>query len=53
MNFTNPQYLISAEALAAKLGQPQLRIFDVAVHLIPDAKVGYRAESGQKTYDQA
>lgn len=50
MAFTHPQYLISPEALGAKLGNDKLRLFDVAIHLVPNPKGGYKAESGQQTY---
>lgn len=52
MAFTHPEYLISPEDLAAKLGNDDLRLFDVAIHLVPNPKGGYKAESGQKTYDE-
>ena len=53
MTFTNPEYLISPKQLSAKLGTENLRVFDVAVHLKPNPKGGYKAESGQKTYEDA
>ncbi|MBT4492636.1 MAG: sulfurtransferase [Gammaproteobacteria bacterium] len=52
MTFAHPEYLISAEELSAKLESENLRIFDCAVHLIPNPKGGYQAESGQGTYDE-
>ena len=52
MSYVHPEYLIEPEALAAKLEQPELRIFDATVHLVP-AERGYRAESGKADYDQA
>ncbi len=41
--------LIEANELARRLDEPDLRIFDCAVHLKP-AKTGYRAESGLEGY---
>ncbi len=52
MAFAHPEYLISPEALSAKLGDANLRVYDVAIHLVPNPKGGYKAESGQKTYDE-
>jgi thiosulfate/3-mercaptopyruvate sulfurtransferase len=51
VTFTHPEYLISPAALAEKLGNDDLRIFDAAIHLVPNPKGGYKAESGQQTYD--
>lgn len=51
MTFTHPEYLISPEALAAKLENNNLRLFDVAIHLIPNPKGGFKAEAGQKAYN--
>ncbi len=53
MAFSHPEYLISPTALAAKLGNDNLRVFDVAIHLVPNPKGGYKAEGGKKTYDAA
>ena len=52
VNYVHPEYLIEPAALAAKLEQPDLRVFDATVHLVP-AERGYRAESGKADYDQA
>lgn len=53
MTFTHPEYLISPEALSAKLTNANLRLFDVAIHLAPNPKGGYLAEAGQNTYNKA
>ena len=45
--YTNPEYLVTAQELAANLDAPNLRIFDATVFLQPaPSGVGYRAESG-------
>lgn len=45
--------LVSAEWLAANLGDPGLRIFDVTVHLRPSTPGPYRVESGRADYEAA
>lgn len=42
-------YLIEADELKKRLGDPNLRIYDTAVFLTP-AKTGYRADSGKPGY---
>ncbi|MEM1436196.1 MAG: rhodanese-like domain-containing protein, partial [Pseudomonadota bacterium] len=51
MDYVHPEYLIEPAALAAKLEEPGLRVFDATVHLVP-AERGYRAESGKADYDE-
>lgn len=51
MSYANSEYLIEAEALAASLDEPDLKIFDATVHLVP-AETGYRAESGLADYER-
>ncbi|MEQ9144437.1 MAG: sulfurtransferase [Parvibaculaceae bacterium] len=53
MSFAHPEYLISAEALAEKLGNDNLRLFDVAIYLKPNPKGGFMAEGGRSAYDKA
>lgn len=53
MSFAHPEYLLSTDELSEKLGNDNLRVFDVAIHLKPNPKGGYLAESGQETYDTA
>ncbi len=53
MVFTHPEYLITPAALSAKSGSENLRVFDVAVHLVPNSSGGYMAESGLETYNEA
>jgi len=52
MHFVNPDYLIEPKELADLLGQPNVRIFDATVSLVP-AATGYRAESGLARYREA
>lgn len=49
MSYAKPDILIEPEVLAGSLGEPDLKIFDVTVHLVP-AERGYRAESGLEDY---
>ena len=53
MPFTHPEYLLTPAVLAQKLDNPDLRVFDAAVHLSPNPKGGYQAVSGLATYFQA
>ena len=47
MSYAHPDYLVSAQELAANIGAPNLRIFDATVFLTPaPSGVGYQAESG-------
>lgn len=52
MKFANQQLLIEPAELAGLLGQPDLRVFDATVSLVP-AATGYRAESGLERYREA
>ncbi len=47
------QHLVSTEWLAAHLDEPDLRIFDTTVHLLPATRGPYRIESGRADYDKA
>ncbi len=53
MSFARPEYLISAEELAKKLGNDNLRLFDVSFYLKPNPKGGMIPSSGQPEYDEA
>jgi thiosulfate/3-mercaptopyruvate sulfurtransferase len=50
MSFANPQYLVETDWLAARIGDPALRVLECTVFLHPDAEHGYRAESGRATW---
>lgn len=49
MNYAKPELLVEANELAAMLEDPDLRILDATVFLLP-AENGYRAESGREKY---
>ena len=51
MSYAKAEYLIEADTLAASLGDPNLKVFDATVHLVP-AEKGYRAESGLADYEK-
>ena len=38
--FAHPEFLVESEWLAAHLGDPDLRIFDCTIHLIPNPEIG-------------
>jgi len=51
--FAHPEFLIETAALAAGLGDPDLRVFDCTVHLIPNAdNVGYVAKPGIEDFEK-
>ncbi|MEM7080719.1 MAG: sulfurtransferase [Pseudomonadota bacterium] len=50
MEYANPNLLISTEQLAATLEDPQLRMFDTAVHLRPQPGGTYEMISGREDY---
>lgn len=52
MTYQNPQFLVEAAQLESMLDDPNLRVLDATVFLVP-AKQGYRAESGLEKYQEA
>jgi len=44
------RYLISADALAARLGEPSLKILDATTHLRPTPEGGYTSQPGDEAY---
>lgn len=52
MGFAHPEYLISPHALADKLDNDDLRLFDVSFYLKPNPKGGMIPMSGQAVYDK-
>ncbi len=52
MGFAHPEYLISADELAGKLGNDNLRLFDVSFYLKPNPKGGMIPSSGQAVYEK-
>ena len=53
MPYAHPEYLVTAQELAANLDAPNLRIFDATVFLQPaPSGVGYQAESGSARFQR-
>jgi thiosulfate/3-mercaptopyruvate sulfurtransferase len=50
--FVHPEYLIETEALAARLGDPGLRVFDCTIHLIPKPDIGYTVKPGREDFEK-
>jgi thiosulfate/3-mercaptopyruvate sulfurtransferase len=50
--FVHPEFLVETEWLAAHLGDVDLRIFDSAVHLIPNPDIGYTAKPGREDFER-
>ncbi|MEJ2130565.1 MAG: sulfurtransferase [Gammaproteobacteria bacterium] len=46
-----PGFVVGSEWLAAHLDDPDLRIYDCTVHLVPDPPRAYAAKSGREDYD--
>jgi len=53
MDYTHPEYLIDVDTLHSRLDDPNLRLFDAAVFLKPQASGGYQVDSGRDSYEQA
>ncbi|MFI4948163.1 MAG: sulfurtransferase [Alphaproteobacteria bacterium] len=50
--FAHPEFLIESEALAAQLGDPELRVFDCTIHLIPNPDIGYTVKPGREDFEK-
>ena len=50
MSWSNPQFLVESDWLAAHLDDPALRVLECTTILHPLAEGGYRAESGRATW---
>ena len=50
--FVHPEYLIETDALAARLGDPDLVILDSTTHLIPDPKITYTVKAGREDFEK-
>ncbi len=50
MSWTNPQFLVETDWLAAHLDDPALRVLECTTILHPLPEGGYRAESGRATW---
>jgi thiosulfate/3-mercaptopyruvate sulfurtransferase len=51
--FVHPQHLVQTEWLDAHLRDPELRVLDCSVHLIPDPKITYRVVPGRAEFEKA
>src|ERR1700752_3511310 len=51
MAWTNAQYLVETDWLAAPLDDPSLRVLECTTLLHPRPEGGYRAESGPATWE--
>lgn len=52
MTYAHPELLVGTDWLAEHLGDPNLRVFDATVHLLPDPPRTYRIESGRQDYEK-
>jgi len=51
--FAHPEFLVETEWLAGHLADPDLRLFDCTVHLIPNPdNVGYVAKPGREDFEK-
>jgi len=50
--FAHPEFLVETEGLAAQLGDPELRIFDCTIHLIPNPDIGYTIKPGREDFEK-
>lgn len=50
--FRRPEPLVSTQWLADRLGDPDLRIYDATVHLLPDPPRIYKVVGGRADYDK-
>jgi thiosulfate/3-mercaptopyruvate sulfurtransferase len=50
MSWTNPQFLVETDWLAAHVDDPSLRVLECTTILHPRPEGGYRAESGRGTW---
>ena len=50
--FAHPEFLIEADALEHRLGDPALRILDCTTHLIPDPNVTYQVLPGRADFEK-
>jgi thiosulfate/3-mercaptopyruvate sulfurtransferase len=51
-SFAHPEFLAETEWLAAHLRDPELRIFDCTVHLIPNPDIGYTVKPGREDFEK-
>ena len=50
--FVHPEFLIDTATLNARRTDPDLRIFDCTVHLIPNKDVGYTVKPGREDFEK-
>jgi len=50
--FAHPEFLVETEELAAQLDDPELRIFDCTIHLIPNPDIGYTVKPGREDFEK-
>jgi thiosulfate/3-mercaptopyruvate sulfurtransferase len=50
--FAHPEFLVETAGLAAQLGDPELRIFDCTIHLIPNPDIGYTVKPGREDFEK-
>jgi thiosulfate/3-mercaptopyruvate sulfurtransferase len=50
--FAHPEFLVETEWLAAHLSDPELRILDCTIHLIPNPDIGYTVKPGRGDFEQ-
>src|SRR5258708_17982113 len=50
--FAHPEFLVETAGLAARLGDPELRIFDCTIHLIPNPDIGYTVKPGREDFEK-
>lgn len=50
--FKHPEFLVSTDWLAERLGDPNLRIYDCTTHLLPHPTKAYTVGSGRADYDK-
>src|SRR5260370_17192233 len=50
--FAHPEFLVESEWLASHLGDPDLRIFDCTIHLIPNPDAGYTVKPGREDFEK-
>jgi thiosulfate/3-mercaptopyruvate sulfurtransferase len=49
--FAHPEFLIETQALEQRLGDPDLRVFDCTIHLIPNPDIGYTVKPGREDFE--
>jgi len=50
--FAHPEFLIETGELERRLGDPELRVFDCTIHLIPNPDIGYTVEPGREDFEK-